>query len=142
MSSVLPDPKTPFGERVARRLRGEKILWLTTVAPDGTPQPNPVWFLWDGESILVYSLNQAKRNTHITRNPRVALNFDGNGTGGDVIVLTGEARVVPDEPPADQNPEYVEKYKELIARAFQTPENFAARYSVAMRITPTSVRGH
>ena len=142
MSSILPDPATPFGERVARRLRGEKIIWLTTVGPDGTPQPNPVWFLWDGQSFLVYSLNQAKRNAHIERNPRIALNFDGNGTGGDVIVITGEARAVPDEPPADKNPDYVAKYADFIARSFQTPEKFASRYSVAMRITPTAVRGH
>jgi hypothetical protein len=42
MSSVLPDPATPFGERVARRLREEAVIWLTTMGADGTPQPNPV----------------------------------------------------------------------------------------------------
>lgn len=142
MSSVLPDPATPFGERVARRLRDEKILWLTTVGADGTPQPAPVWFLWDGDSILIYGLNEAKRNAHLARNPRVSLNFDGNGSGGDIIVITGEMRLVPDEPPADKNADYVAKYKDFIARSFQTPENFASRYGVAMRITPAKVRGH
>lgn len=141
MSSVLPDPTTPFGERAARRLREEKIIWLTTVGSDGTPQPAPVWFLWDGQSVLVYSLNEAKRNAHIARNPRVALHFDGNGSGGDIVVLTGEARVVPDEPSADKNAEYVAKYSDRIKRSFQTPENFASQYGVAMRITPTKVRG-
>jgi hypothetical protein len=36
-SSVLPDPATPFGARVARRLREEVIIWLAAVAADGTP---------------------------------------------------------------------------------------------------------
>ncbi len=142
MSSVLPDPATPFGERVARRLRDEKILWLTTVGADGTPQPAPVWFLWDGDSILIYGLNEAKRNAHLARNPHVSLNFDGNGSGGDIIVITGEMRLVPDEPSADKNADYVAKYKDFIARNFRTPENFASRYGVAMRITPAKVRGH
>lgn len=141
MSSVLPDPATPFGGRVARRLRDEKIIWLTTVGADGTPQPTPVWFLWDGQSVLIYSLNGAKRLAHIARNPHVALHFDGNGAGGDIVVLTGEARVVPDEPSAEKNAEYVAKYSDFIKRNFQTPENFASRYGVAMRITPTKVRG-
>jgi len=42
--SVLPDPTTPFGERVARRLREEPVIWFTSTSRDGTPQPNPVWF--------------------------------------------------------------------------------------------------
>ena len=43
------DETTEFGTRAARRLREEIIGWLTTVTPDGQPQPIPVWFVWDGE---------------------------------------------------------------------------------------------
>ena len=46
--SVLPDPSTTFGARVERRLRDEPVAWLTLVDPRGTPQPAPIWFLWDG----------------------------------------------------------------------------------------------
>jgi PPOX class probable F420-dependent enzyme len=141
MSTVLPDPATDYGARVARRLREEQIIWLTTVAVDGTPQPNPVWFLWDGASALIYNLNRARRIEHLRRSPRVALHFDGDGKGGDIVVLSGEARFSSQEPPADQVPAYVEKYREEIARLFGTPANFAAKYSVAMRITPEKVRG-
>jgi len=40
--STLPDPSTAFGERVRRLLRDERVIWITTVGKDGTPQPNPV----------------------------------------------------------------------------------------------------
>jgi hypothetical protein len=33
---VLPDPGTPFGEAVHRRLRDEPVVWLTTVGANGT----------------------------------------------------------------------------------------------------------
>ncbi len=59
-------PSTPFGARVAQRLREEHLIWLTTVGADGTPQPNPVWFLWDGASVLVslcWLLSQSDDNT-------------------------------------------------------------------------------
>ena len=141
MATILPDPATPFGERVARRLREEVVIWLTTVGADGTPQPAPVWFLWEGESFLIYSLANAKRLAHIERNPHVALNFDSDGTGGDIIVFTGEARQTPDIPPANQYSAYAEKYRGLIAEEFQTAENFARGYPIAMRIMPTKVRG-
>lgn len=135
-------PQTPFGERVTRRLRDEPIIWLTTTGADGTPQPNPVWFLWDGHTLLIYSLPDAARLAHIRRTPHVALNFDGDSRGGDIIVITGLARLSPEDLPADQMAPYRNKYQHFIARGFGTPENFAAKYSVALRITPTKVRGH
>ena len=49
------DQTTPFGQRVARRLDEERIIWLTTVSATGVPHPRPVWFWWDGESFLIYS---------------------------------------------------------------------------------------
>ena len=144
MTFQLPDPSTPFGERVARRLRNELMIWLTTVDAKGTPQPTPVWFLWDEatSTFLIYSQAGAKRPTHIQQNPRVALNLDGDGKGGDIIVITGLAQVSADEPPAYQVPDYVEKYRERIATLFGTAENFASMYPVALRIRPTAIRGH
>ncbi len=144
MPFQLPDPSTPFGERVARRLRDERLIWLTTVDAKGTPQPTPVWFLWDEttSTFLIYSLTNAKRHAHLQQNPRVALNFDGNGKGGDIIVFTGEAQVSSDDPSADQLPAYVEKYRDFIVRSFGTPANFASKYSVALRIRPMALRGH
>src|SRR2546429_2878207 len=144
MAFQLPDQSTPFGERVARRLWDERLIWFTTVDAKGTPQPTPVWFLWDDatSTILIYSRSDARRLEHVQQNSRVALNFDGNGSGGDIIVITGQAQVSTDDPPADQLPTYVEKYRDFIARRYNTPENFASIYSVALRIHPVAIRGH
>jgi PPOX class probable F420-dependent enzyme, Rv3369 family len=144
MSFQLPDPATPFGERVARRLHNDPIIWLTTVDAKGIPQPNPVWFLWDDatQTILIYSKAYAKREAHIKANPRVSLNFDGNGKGGDIIVITGEARFSSTDPSADKLPSYVQKYQQFIKGSFGTPANFASQYPVAMRIHPLSIRGY
>lgn len=141
MSSVLPDPATPFGQRVAERLRNEHIIWLTTVAADGTPQPNPVWFWWDGVSLLIYNQTGARRLAHLERNPRVSLHFEADAEGNDVVVMTGEARLSPGEVPPDKNAAYVAKYSESIAGSFQSPENFASLYPVPVRITIQKVRG-
>ncbi|WP_235825543.1 hypothetical protein [Candidatus Frankia alpina] len=45
--SVLPDPDTAFGAKVARRLDEDRIAWLTSTDRSGTRQPAPIWFLWD-----------------------------------------------------------------------------------------------
>lgn len=142
MSTVLPDPSTEFGARVARRLADEQIAWLTVVDGAGTPQPAPVWFLWDGESALVYSLDSAKRLEYLRARPRVTLHFDGNGTGGDIVVLAGRIVDAPEAPAVVDNPPYVAKYGERIAFMGGTPETFGKQYSVPLRFTPHRVRGH
>ena len=42
------DESSEFGARVARHLREELAVWLTTVTPSGAPLPRPVGFVWDG----------------------------------------------------------------------------------------------
>ena len=43
-------------------MREEHIIWITTVGKDGTPQPNPVGFLFqDDRSILIYNMVNANR---------------------------------------------------------------------------------
>ena len=139
--SVLP--AGPFGERVARRLHEAYVAWLTTVGDDDTPQPNPVWFLWDGaEEILVYNQAQAHRLAHADARPNVALHLDGNGRGGDIVVLAGTARRSPDAPPPDFNADYLAKYEAGMTRVSGSPPRFAEQYPVALRITVRRVRGH
>lgn len=96
------DTGTDFGRRTERRLRGEYLVWLTTVRADGLPQPSPVWFLWDGETVLIYSEPDKQKLRNIERNPKVSLHFDGDGRGGNIVVIAGEARVARELPPAHE----------------------------------------
>ncbi len=138
---VFPDPSGAFGARVRERLSKEIVLWLTTTGADGAPQPNPVWFLWEGgDSVLVYNRPDANRITHVRSRPRVSLNFDGNGRGGDIVVLTGNATLLEDFPPAHEYGPYVAKYAADMERVSGSAENFGRRYPVAMRIDITRVR--
>jgi PPOX class probable F420-dependent enzyme len=136
------DTSTDFGKRVERRLREEAVIWLTTVRRDGTPQPTPVWFLWDGgESILIYSRPSQQKERNIANNPRVSLNFNSNDGGGDIVVLTGTAAIVTDAPPARENATYVQKYDAAITRIGMNRDSFADAYSQAIHVTLTAIRG-
>jgi PPOX class probable F420-dependent enzyme len=140
-NEVLPDPSTTFGKRVRDRLAQEIVIWFTTVGADGAPQPNPVWFLWEGEdTILTYNRADANRVSHVKVRPRVSLNFDGNGQGGEIVVMSGTAEVLEDFPLAHEHEPYAAKYAEQTARVFEGAEDFARKYPVAMRIRITHVR--
>jgi len=139
--AITIDTTTPFGERAARRLREEGLGWLVTVSPAGQPQPSRVWFLWDGDTVLLYSRPDAPKLRNIAANPRVALHLDGDDVGGNLVILHGTARVV-DGPAADTVPAYVDKYDARMARNGWSPADFAALYSVPLRIDPARLLGH
>jgi PPOX class probable F420-dependent enzyme len=138
-SSPLPDPASAFGQAVRRRLRDDLLVWLTTTGADGTPQPNPVWFLWQEEddSLLVYSFAGAARLRHLRLRPAVSLNLDG--AEESVAVILGRASLAEAEPPADRHPGFLAKYGHLMSAG---PEQWARRFPVAIRVHLVRVRGH
>ena len=132
---------TELGGRVLRQLESERVVWLTTVDSRGTPQPRPIWFLWDDTSVLIYSRPDAYKVRHIRRNPRVSLNFNTDREADRYAVLTGDALIDPDAPRSDHNVLYQEKYREEMDRLGMTPEGLGAAYSTAIRVTPMRLRG-
>lgn len=136
------DTTTEFGQRVTRRLQEELIIWMTTVDSQGLPQPRPVWFTWDDETMLIYSHPDAFKVSHIATNPQVALNFDSDGQGGDIVVFIGEAWVDENAPPPHQDPVYLSKYKDGMAGINMTPDQYASAFSLALRVKLLKLRGH
>jgi PPOX class probable F420-dependent enzyme len=134
------DTTTEQGARAAGRLAEEPIIWLTTVDLHGRPQTSPVWFLYDGDEFLVYSLRGTARTRNIETNPRVSLNLDGNGRGGDIVVIEGEARIETSAPPSSDVAEYQDKYAGFIERNGWTPQSFATDYPIPIRIRPRRFR--
>ncbi|MBV9948064.1 MAG: TIGR03667 family PPOX class F420-dependent oxidoreductase [Myxococcales bacterium] len=135
------DESTEFGARVARRLREEEVVWLTTVTPAGAPLPRPVGFMWDGGEVVSIYSQRGARVRNITANPRVTLNFDGDGRGGDIVVVSGIAALDTNAPAADANPSWLAKYTAQIEQFGMTPAAYAARFSVAVTIRLTRVDG-
>ncbi len=131
-----------FGRAVKQYLENENVIWLTTVDSNFTPQPRPVWFIWEDDSFLIFSQAKAYKVAHIKKNPKVALHFNTDETGDQhVIVFVGDASIEPNCPPAYKVSKYFEKYKEGIAELDMTPKGFSDEYCIAIRIKPAEIRG-
>ncbi|MBI2762613.1 MAG: TIGR03667 family PPOX class F420-dependent oxidoreductase [Chloroflexi bacterium] len=131
------NPEDEQGAHALRRLIDDRIAWLTTVTPSGQPQSTPIWFLWADGEILIYSDHRALRNRNIAANPRVSLHLDDDGEGGDIVVVQGEARIDPGQPPVPANAPYLAKYGQWIDAELGGPDKMAETYSVAIVIKPT-----
>lgn len=120
--------------QVEKHLSNDQIVWLTTVTPSGRPAPRPVWFLWDGTSVTIYSMPNGAKLRHISANDQVSLNFNCTAGGGDVVVLSGRAELVPGAPLPSQVPGVLDKYLAAIQSMGHTQEWYDA-YNTAIRVT-------
>src|ERR1700722_2439913 len=100
--------------QIEKHLVNDKIVWLTTVTPTGRPAPRPVWFIWDGAVIVIYSLPDGAKIRHIAGNDQVSLHFNSTTGGGDVVVISGRAEVVQGAQLPSKVPGLVDKYLDTI----------------------------
>ncbi|MFT3895672.1 MAG: TIGR03667 family PPOX class F420-dependent oxidoreductase [Anaerolineales bacterium] len=138
----MADPKKKLESKAKRLVKQEYVIWLTTVDSNNTPQPRPVWFIWDKDSFLIFSQAKAHKVAHIKHNSFVSLHFNTDKTGDeDVIVYSGIASIDETVKPAHKVSAYFRKYKTGITKIGMTPEQFSAEYSVAIRVKPSALRG-
>src|SRR5579863_5896105 len=112
------DLSRPEYAHALERLRTNVILWLATVRPDGRPHVVAVWFLWDGDSVLIFSKPGQQKIRNLRQNPHVTLALDDTHDGEDVVVIEGTAELVDDFDLSAGVPAYTAKYAAQIAQLF------------------------
>jgi PPOX class probable F420-dependent enzyme len=122
-----------------KRLDEEVVVWLSTVDPAGTPQPTPVWYLWTGSEVLIFSQPRTAKLRNLRGNPHASVHLNSTRSGGGIVVLTGVAEIA--GPSAEELAAYDEKYASHIEGLGMTAERFHASYSVPIRLKPEKTRG-
>ena len=133
----MEDQTKPNNAHVEQRLREEPIIWFTTVRADGRPHTVPVWFLWDGETFLIFSQPGNLKIRNLQRNPHITLALDGTKQGGDVVTVEGEAELLSEPSRNILVPAFGEKYASMIKTMGVDTEGLVEDYSQPIRIKPT-----
>jgi hypothetical protein len=66
-------------------LATERTCRVATIGPDG-PHATPLWFVWDGAALWLYSIVRSQRWADLQRDPRVGVVVDA---GRDYVELRG-----------------------------------------------------
>ena len=69
------------------------------------------------------------------------MNFDGDGQGGDIVVLSGAAEVDESGPSAAESTAWIAKHATEWERSGMTAESFAQRFSVPVGIHIVAMHG-
>ena len=68
-------PKGPVPDRYRDILESTTLGHLATIDANGRPQVNPVWFIWDGERVLLSVKAETNKYRNVRDNPHVAISF-------------------------------------------------------------------
>ncbi len=131
------DPTNPKNAHIEERLRNDLMIWLSSVRPEGRPHIVPVWFLWDGESILIFSQPHTQKIRNLRHNPNVMLALDDTKSGNDVVMFEGKAELLNEPTENTTIAAYATKYDSLLRSMGWDAATVAAQRSQPIRITPT-----
>lgn len=121
------------------RVETYEVAWLTVVTASGRPAPNPVWFLADGDGLLIWVQPQSAKARNIAARPAVTVHLEtSDPTGADVVVLHGSASLEHGVPPLT-HPGFAEKYAALMTRIELSAEEMNT-YNTLVRFVPQRVR--
>jgi PPOX class probable F420-dependent enzyme len=67
-ANVIPESHTDL-------LHKPVLAHCATIGPRGEPQANPVWFLWNGEHLIISIGPEGQKARNLQRDPRVALSM-------------------------------------------------------------------
>ncbi|WP_055714085.1 pyridoxamine 5'-phosphate oxidase family protein [Streptomyces torulosus] len=81
-------------------LGAQRTCRVATVSADGAPHVSPLWFVWDGTSLWLYSITRSKRWSELRRDPHVAVVVDAGEDYGELrgVELSGTVEVVGEVP--------------------------------------------
>jgi PPOX class probable F420-dependent enzyme len=77
---------------------GTRTAKISTVANDGHPHVVPVWFVLDGEDLVVTSISSTAKARHLARDPRIAMCVDDERPPFAFVAIRGTATLHPNPP--------------------------------------------
>lgn len=125
----------PLHDRLLSALDQANVLSLATVRPDGRPHVVPLWFLWDGEAIVVFSKARAQKVRNLCIDPRAMVAIGEPGIGQ--VALLEVSAEIHEAATFQATPVFARKYDERLAQLGLTKDAFFETYSVQIRLRPT-----
>lgn len=123
-------------------LSAQRTCRVATVSSDGAPHVSPLWFVWDGTSLWLYSITRSKRWAALRRDPRVAVVVDAGEEYGELrgVELSGSVEFVGEAPrTGEPNDELVEVERLFARKNFDIDEMPHDGRHAWLRLTPRAI---
>jgi PPOX class probable F420-dependent enzyme len=125
--SVIPDSHRDLLERPL-------YAHLATIRPNGKPQVNPMWFIWDGEHVLFTSTTFRQKHKNVAVHPEVAMSINDPQFPTRYLEVRGVVEQVVDDSEGQFFIKIAERYGVKLHKA-----PWDAPYRVIYIVKPTAV---
>ena len=129
MTDVIPEK---FSDLLERPLLGH----LATTRPDGSPQVNPMWFLWDADSQEIKLTHTKERYNYrnLQHEPRISLSITDPDNQYRYLSMRGVVERIEDDPEGE--------FYNVLARRYRghTTEVKDKAVRVVLHVRPTAWR--
>lgn len=123
-------------------LEAPRYATIATVDEDGTPRQAVIWFLLDGDTIVINSLEGRRWPTNLRRDPRLSLAVT-DATDQSWVGLTATVEVVDDQPRAQADiAAMARRYDEPDEAEAVIRDRFQKQRRVSFRLTVTGIHDH
>jgi PPOX class probable F420-dependent enzyme len=116
-------------DEMRRFLDEPRFAVLATVNPDGTPQQTVMWYLLEGDELVMNTKRGRKKDRNLVRDPRISVCVE---EGYRYLTLTGT--LVIDEDPV-RGQDGIRRLAERYVGPEQAAEQVDAQYSREERVT-------
>jgi len=109
---------------------------LATVRPDGSPQTQVMWFVWDGERIRMTHTKTRQKYRNFQREPRVALSIADPASPYRFLEVRGTVEKIDDD---DAEASFYQSLQQRYGRSYPIPD---AAVRVILSIRPDKFIAH
>lgn len=123
-------------DRVREFLQKPNFAMLATVSPGGRPQATPVWFLVDGDHLLVNTSRGRVKHRNVEAHPYVAVTVVDRDDPYRFVMIQGKVVRLDWEHGAQDIDRLSQRYR---GRPYQYPSTDAPANRVSLIIKPVKV---
>jgi PPOX class probable F420-dependent enzyme len=122
-------------------LSSRLVAYLATLNPNGTPHVVGMWFVWDGQALLLPTSRKTRKAKNLLRDPRATVSIDDSRGGFDLRGLTiiGRAETVDAPRSLELNREIHRKYVTDRGLALDPVREYLLGDDITIRLIPERV---
>ena len=133
---------TSLPDHVRRFLAEPRYAVVATIDADGAPRQAVIWFLLDGDTIVINSLDGRRWPTNLRRDPRISIAVTDSDEES-WVGLTGTVEVVDAQDQAQADiAAMARRYNRDPAAAEESIATFRTQRRVSFRLRPTGIHDH
>lgn len=85
-----------FDDDTRANLMRPVIVRLTTIRPNGYPHTVPVWFMLDGDDIIVFAGSRSQKVKNVWENKKGNISLGGDPAGSPCFTIEGDIEIEDD----------------------------------------------